>query len=388
MVTKSRSQKYIFSIGILLSLACLVQAQSAIPQSNPMTATASTTGQPLFTFVDQTTGQLYGRYITYETVPVAGYQYQEVTEKQWVPEWVTENKLTTETSYVPMVSYQLQLRTAPSTNPFSAPKQYWQYVPVVQYQTNNVQKSQPITYQRYVEKEVKKAVPVFVTKQEQRPTFADRPMNSNTSTTAMASAPSTAFPTRPLDSTLVQSQIQPAPTPYYSSAPAGYNPSLASYAAYNPYGMGGVQGRPPSVVQPAYPASSATQFVNNPTPNAGLAYMPTGASYPVTAAYPAPNLWSSIMYRTGSLFPSGWTGAPATTNTYVASNGMSSTPTYQTGYPSDTAAVSSYNGISFSPSSSPSSFGTQGAAPSTWSVSPVNDYRDPSQTGIPASVLR
>ncbi len=131
------------------------------------------------TFTDARTGQLYGRYIIYETVPVVAYQHQEVTEQQWVPEWVTEEKLMAQTNYIPVVTYQLQLQTERSMNPFAQPKQYWQYVPVVQYQPNFTQVKQPVTYQKYVQKEVKKSIPVLVSQSQPRPKFVDMPLQGN-----------------------------------------------------------------------------------------------------------------------------------------------------------------------------------------------------------------
>ncbi len=101
-------------------------------------------------------------------------------KRQFVPEWVQETKPTTQVQYVPIVTYQLQPVQAPNWNPFSAPRQYWKYVPQVQYQPRYYQPNQPITYQKYVEKEVTKYVPEMVVKQERVPQFADRPLTPAT----------------------------------------------------------------------------------------------------------------------------------------------------------------------------------------------------------------
>jgi hypothetical protein len=368
--------------------------------TNPMAGIANQ--QPVATFYDPATGQQYGRYIIYETVPVATYQQQEVIEKQWVPEWVTENKLTTQTNYTPIVTYQLQLQNSWNLNPFAQSQPRWQYVPVVQYQANNVQVNQPITYQKYVEKEFRKVIPVLKTEQQSRPKYADRPINPNG--TMFASNPN--FPSRSISLYPNQPFVQPAPPAYYannnatSGTPA---PNLASVPAYNPNGFniptnytqstngnntnGWVaQNRVPSYAPPAIP------FANNPYPNAGVAsynypnpYTNTVAARP---AFQMPRFFS----QTGAIFQGGlFNGSPKSigTNTYVASNPMASASAWSgsnnwlTNPP--LFSGNSGSGITFRPTTPSNNYTTPS---SSWNMTPVNNYRDPSQTGIPASVLR
>jgi hypothetical protein len=358
--------------------------------------------QPITTFYDPSTGQQYGRYIIYETVPIASYQQQEVIEKQWVPEWVTENKLTTQTNYTPLVTYQLQLQNSSNLNPFATSQPRWQYVPIVQYQANNIQVSQPITYQKYVEKEFRKIIPVLKTEQQSRPKYADRPINPNG--TMVASNPN--FPSRPINSYPNQAVVQPAPPAYYANNNAANGTpvaNLASVPAYSPNGFnmqptnmqpnngysssGWVaQNRVPNYSQPA------TQFVNNPYPNAGVA----NYNYPnpytnAVAARPAFQM-PSLFSRTGSLFQAGTFNGYANStgaNTYVASAPMANTNAsggsnnWLTNPP--LYSGDSGSGITFRPTTPTTNYT---APPNSWNMTPVNNYRDPSQTGIPSSVLR
>lgn len=360
--------------------------------------------QPITTFYDPSTGQQYGRYIIYETVPIASYQQQEVIEKQWVPEWVTENKLTTQTNYTPLVTYQLQLQNASNLNPFATSPPRWQYVPVVQYQANNIQVNQPITYQKYVEKEFRKIIPVLKTEQQSRPKYADRPINPNG--TMVASNPN--FPSRPLNSYPNQAIVQPAPPAYYANNNAT---NLASVPAYSPNGF-----KPTNYMQPTTGSSSSgwvaqnsvpnytppsTQFVNSPYPNAGVANYSAGVanySYPnpytnSVAARPAFPLLS-FFSQTGALFQGGAGMANGSanlsgTNTYVASNSMASADAWggSANWITNPPLVSGNNGsgITFRPTTPTTNYSTPS---NSWNMTPVNDYRDPSQTGIPASVLR
>ncbi len=355
----------------------------------------TTNQQPVTTFYDPATGQQYGRYIIYETVPVASYQQQEVLEKQWVPEWVTENKLTTQTNYTPIVTYQLQLQNGWNLNPFAASQPRWQYVPIVQYQANNVQVNQPITYQKYVEKEFRKIIPVLKTEQQPRPKYVDRPLNPNG--TMLASNPN--FPSRPMSSYPNQTVIQPAPAAYYASNSTYGTPvsNLASVPAYNGFNMPAYSGYGSNgwVAQNRVPTNTtpSPQYSNNPYPNTGVANYAYPNPYTNAVAARPPFQLPNFFSRTGSLFQSELFQNAANsygTNTYVASNPMANTnswggtnnywltnpPLYSGG---------SGSGVTFRPTSPTANYTTPSNA---WNMTPVNNYRDPSQTGIPSSVIR
>lgn len=361
------------------------------------------------TFTDARTGQLYGRYIIYETVPVVTYQQQEVSEQQWVPEWVTEEKLLAQTNYVPIVTYQLQLRTEPTLNPFAAPRQSWQYVPVVQYQPNFTQVKQPVTYQKFVQKEVKKSIPVLVSQSQPRAKFVDMPMQN----TAPGSAMNTQVagggpvqppvPTRPLDyPTYPSSAVVMTPPPAYypstwgtqNNAPAS---SLAAYPAYNPQ-YSGWNATNPWLLARQQSAPPQSRNLNNPIANGG---MPPTNYGPMLAARPTFQ-WPQLMGRTGSLFSGGLFKSNASTPgmgtsgygsansgaTYVASNpspieGGALLPISNS--MGGAFSTAGNNGVRFIPRSENYPLG---APNSGWSMVPVNNYRDPSQSGIPASVLR
>ncbi|WP_146675029.1 hypothetical protein [Pirellula sp. SH-Sr6A] len=422
-------------------------AQNAPPTNGPNGAAVgpSATGADGFarpqlssTFTDSRTGQLYGRYIIYETVPVVTYQQQEVSEQQWVPEWVTEEKLLGQTNYIPIVTYQLQLRSEPTLNPFAPPRQSWQYVPVVQYQPNFTQVKQPVTYQKYVQKEVKKSIPVLVSQSQPRAKFVDMPMqNAGAGAAQVAGGGSVQppVPTRPLDTpTYPSSAIVMTPPPVYypntggapNSSPAS---NLAAYPAYNPQ-YSGWNATNPWLLARQQSASNIARNVNNPTANGGLppgsyGTLTAGTNPPATGTpgnMPAnygpmlaarPNFqWPQLMGRTGSLFPGGLFKSNASTPgfgtsgfgasgfgmggygtansgaTYVASNpspieGGALLPVANaTGYPFTSAGN---NSVRFIPRTDAYPLGTPN---SSWSMVPVNNYRDPTQSGIPASVLR
>jgi hypothetical protein len=77
------------------------------------------------------------------------------------------------------------------------------------------------------------------------------------------------------------------------------------------------------------------------------------------------------------------------TNTYVASNSMASADAWagSTNWITNPPLYSGNDGsdITFRPTTPTTNDTTP---PNYWNMTPVNDYRDPSQTGIPASVLR
>ncbi len=374
------------------------------------------------TFTDARTGQLYGRYIIYETVPVVAYQHQEVTEQQWVPEWVTEEKLMAQTNYIPVVTYQLQLQTERSMNPFAQPKQYWQYVPVVQYQPNFTQVKQPVTYQKYVQKEVKKSIPVLVSQSQPRPKFVDMPLQGNgtlapgSSQIAGSASVQQPVPTRPLDYPMYPSSaivaVPPAayyPSPNATPGSATAGSALAAYPAYNPQ-FSGWSATNPYLLARQNTSSTPPRNVNNPAANGG---MPPGSYYASAGTMPTnvtPTLaarptfqWPQLMTRTGSIFQGGFLksnpstssyGTASSGTAYLASNPLGMTNPMPMGGGSILPLNNSYNNTFNSAGNSGARFipradgSTLNGNAGGWSMVPVNNYRDPSQSGIPASVLR
>jgi hypothetical protein len=372
---------------------------------------------PVMTFVDPRSGQMYGRYVLYETVPVAKYEYKPVVERQFVPEWVQETKPTTQVQYVPIVTYQLQPVQAQNWNPFSVPRQNWQYVPQVQYQPRYYQTNQPITYQKYVEKEVTKYVPEMVVKQERVPQFADRPLtpatyqpnnqynNANTNTVAQQPPP-----IRPLNSfnQPVGTMVANAPSPYYASSQQPYNPAANSFAAAT---NGGFYGNRWGTATYAANPNNATvnPYVNNPTPNAGLNSNWNQAN--AMAASRSPNPFTNFFSRLGPLYANGQN---------VASSGTANTPILPTQIPPSNSGSQVYpGGVSYVASSTGGWGGTTGVPPSNplaipffgnsatssgltfrpqtpsyptsnanWGLAPVDNYRDPTQSGMSSSVIR
>lgn len=379
------------------------------------------------TFTDTRTGQVYGRYIIYETVPVVAYQHQEVTEQQWVPEWVTEEKLMAKTNYIPVVSYQLQLQTERSMNPFVQPRQFWQYVPIVQYQPNFTQVKQPVTYQKYVQKEVKKSIPVLVSQSQPRAKFVDMPLQGNginaagTPQVAGGASVHPPVPTRPLDyPTYPSSAIVVAPPAAYypaSGGTMGVAPSasaLAAYPAYNPQ-YSGWSATNPWLLARQYSAPTVAKNVNNPVANGGMPpgtySVPTGmppSTYSTPAGMPPVNYtaalaapptirWPQVMSQTGALFQSEFFKSNSSNALYGAANPgttyLASSPSPMGGGvipPPYGTTANAYNangssGAYFIPRADTSATTNPS---SSWSMVPVDNYRDPSQSGMPASVLR
>jgi hypothetical protein len=369
----------------------------------------SATGTPVMTFVDPSSGQPYGRYIIQETVPTVAFSYQEVKERVYVPKTITENKTTTVTQYVPIHSQQLQLQNVPSWNPFAQPQQVWRYVPIVQYQPNYVQVTQPVTYQKYEEQEVTRMVPVLSSQSRQVPRYVDRPLNQSpngvntvagnpiptsnpnfyqqAAQVAQANRSLSRFQTRPIDYPSNsgyqgfpnRNLLAQAPAPYYpnlnynqapyNTAPA-YNP-VPNNAANPMVATANVPTQPlantsnTNFVIPAVPLRPNLQY----TPNAVTGYNP----YANTASRPL-FTWPTFASGTGSLFSHSLFSSNRNTN-YVASNTPVAQP-YVWGN-------NNQNGISFRPNSSPF------AAPQqNWGMTPGNNYRDPMQGGMPATVLR
>jgi hypothetical protein len=371
---------------------------------------------PVMTFVDPRSGQMYGRYVLYETVPVAKYEYKPVVERQYVPEWVQETKPTTQVQYVPIVTYQVQPVQAPTWNPFSAPRQYWQYVPQVQYQPRYYQINQPITYQKYIEKEVTKYVPEMVVKQERVPQFADRPLtpstyqpgnqNGSASGNLVAQQPP---PIRPVDSfnQPIGTMVSTAPSPYYASTQQPFNSASNTFTAANNGGFYGNRwGTASYAATPTY--ASVNPNVNNPIPNAGI--NPNWNQANAMAASQSPNPFTNFLSRLGPLYGSG---------SIMASNGVANPPIPSTQIvPSSSGSQVYPGGVNYVASSSGGWGGTTGGSsnplsipffgnaatssgltfrPQTpsyptnnqnWGLAPVDDYRDPTQSGMSSSVIR
>ena len=384
--------------------------QTAAPiHSNLNNSDGFATGTPVLTFVDPSSGQPYGRYIIHETVPIVAYSYQEVKERVYVPKTITENKTTTVTQYVPIHSQQLQLQNVPSWNPFAQPQQVWRYVPIVQYQPNYVQVTQPVTYQKYEEQEVTRMVPVLSSQSKQVPRYVDRPISQSPNggnTIANNSIPTnnpnfyqqaaqvaqgnrslSRFPTRPIEYPTNpgyqgfpnRNLLAQAPAPYYPNP----NYNQAPYNTVPPYNTAQYNAANPMVASANVPAqplpnTSNTNFVipavplrpNLPyTPNTVAGYNP----YANTASRPF-FTWPTFASGTGSLFNSSLFSSNRNTN-YVASNTPVAQP-YVWGN-------NNQNGMSFRPNTSPF------AAPQQyWGMTPGNNYRDPMQGGMPATVLR
>lgn len=293
---------------------------------------------PVMTFVDPANGQPYGRYVIDETIPVVAYSYQEVKERVFVPTTITENKTTTVTQYFPIQSHQLQLRNVPNWNPFASPQQVWQYVPIVQYQPNYVQVTQPVTYQKFEEREVSRMIPVFGSQSKQVHRFADRPLGQSPgggNTIASNIAANNASNTIVIPAVPLRPNMQPNPN------------AMASYNGYGGYGANGNQnyGVAPN---PAYP-------------------------YAITASQPL-SRWTSFASGTGSLFSGSLFNNNRNTN-YVASNTPVGQP-YVWGN-------NNQSSMSFRPNTSPYVTPQQ-----SWGMPPGNSYRDPMQGGMPTTVLR
>lgn len=412
------------AILIALSLAVHGSAQ-VLPQNmpnqnnlaSPQTNNSFQPETPIMTFVDPRSGQMYGRYVLYETVPVAKYEYKPVVERQFVPEWVQETKTTTQVQYVPVVTYQLQPVQAPNWNPFSAPRQYWQYVPQVQYQPRYYQSNQPITYQKYVEKEVTKYVPEMVVKQERVPQFADRPLAPNG--LQASNQPGTMNgnlanqqppPIRPLNSLNqpMGTMVAAAPAPYYAPAQQPFVPASSQQAGSN---QGGFYGnRWGTATYAAAPNNaSVNPYVNNPNPNAGM--QPTwNQSNAMIASRPS-NPFTNLFNRTGPLYNSGpqmasngsvnpvmppTTYPPGGQNSATYNNGVGYVASNGSAWSNGTGSRSS-NPLSipfFGNSASSSGITFRPQTPSypmnntNWGLTPVDNYRDPTQSGMSGAMIR
>jgi len=441
-------------IAPLIAVVCMCSMADAfqglgqgdvLPPTNSMPANATTTNTsqpnnnsdgfaasaPVMTFVDQT-GQLYGRYVITEAVPVVNYSYQQVTERIYMPKTVTENKTVTKTQYTPIYSYQPQLRNVPNSNPFASPKQVWQNVLVVQYQPSYVQVNEPVTYQKYELQDVPRNVPILLTQSEQRARFVDRPLvNTPNAANAMTMNPSnlvggnivqqtaqtaqdnrntSRVPTSPIGYPVSNpagnypgtmsgqnpNSIAQAPLPYYPNTgnPAYPTSTYASNSVLpavpvqqsNPSGQNQVASNQP--VQPTYPQQYPASYQQYPASyqQYPTSYQPYPASsqpsqptsYTNTASLPVYQ-WPAFVAATGSLFSSDPFSSSSIPPSYVASN----TPYIQPYSQPYIWGNSNQTATDFRPNSSP-----YAAPPPTWGMSPTSTYRDPMQGGMQATELR
>jgi hypothetical protein len=377
---------------------------------------ASTSSNPIMTFTDPY-GQAYGRYIINETVPEVAYDFQPVVEKLYLPKTVTENKLITQVQYIPVYSYQPQLRNIYGWNPFAPPQQVWENVLVVQQQPNYVQVSQPVTYQRYEPQEVTKMVPVLTTKSKQVTKTVDRPLgpapnganlvannvapntfqspNNNiiqqSALIAQANRNMSRFPTRPIDYPYggypAPYYYNPPAAPYYvypntNIANAAVAPNNAAMIASNPAPNNSAPQTtvyPAMPLRPVYPGPPNAMAVNTPYQNAGYPNSPyaTNPAYANTAARPT-FAWPNIASSTGTLFNKSIFGNSRNPN-YVATNTQVGQPyLWGNGAPNNMMGTAG-----FRPNSSPYT-----TPQPNWGIAPGNNYRDPVQGGMPATVLR
>ena len=287
------------------------------------------------TFLDMYSGQPWGRYVVSETVTVPKYEYREVKDKVWVPVWVQEPRQTTTTQYDQVVSYQLRPRSVPSANPFAAPQQILEYVPIVQYQPRNAQTTQMTAYQKYEEREVSRMVPVLVNASEQRQRFVDRPLSASatpgvatsnlvqdSAMLAQANRTTARYPTRSID----------YPTqPKYGSPVYGYTSSNTTWNT--PVTLA----PPPPMTVPQYTArqTASAPIIPIASQTAAPAYPPmyagTGTPIPPPSGPPTmPSVYGSPAAPGGypnPAYPGYPTGAPTVPPLYAAS------PNPQAGYP-------------------------------------------------------
>lgn len=294
------------------------------------------------TFLDMYSGQPWGRYVVSETVTVPKYEYREVKDKVWVPVWVQEPRQTTTTQYDQVVSYQLRPRSVPSANPFAAPQQILEYVPIVQYQPRNAQTTQMTAYQKYEEREVSRMVPVLVNASEQRQRFVDRPLSASatpgvatsnlvqdSAMLAQANRTTARYPTRSID----------YPTqPKYGSPVYGYTSSNTTWNT--PVTLA----PPPPMTVPQYTArqTASAPIIPIASQTAAPAYPPmyagTGTPIPPPSGPPTmPSVYGSPAAPGGypnPAYPGYPTGAPTVPPLYAASpNPQAGYPYPQAGYP-------------------------------------------------------
>jgi len=321
----------------ILPIAIAQSPSGQLPTSQSQTPSVDQfqNNVPVMTFLDMYSGQPWGRYVVSETVTVPKYEYREVKDKVWVPVWVQEPRQTTTTQYDQVVSYQLRPRSVPSANPFAAPQQILEYVPIVQYQPRNAQTTQMTAYQKYEEREVSRMVPVLVNASEQRQRFVDRPLSASatpgvatsnlvqdSAMLAQANRTTARYPTRSID--------YPA-QPKYGSPVYGYTSSNTTWNT--PVTLA----PPPPMTVPQYTArqTASAPIIPIASQTAAPAYPPmyagTGTPIPPPSGPPSmPSVYGSPAAPGGypnPAYPGYPTGAPTVPPLYAAA------PNPQAGYP-------------------------------------------------------
>ncbi len=302
------------SICQIYASSSTLQAQYALPASGvasppaPPIVTAPT-GVYVQTNVDPVTGKQVDIYLEHEAVPVLKWEQQEVTERRFVPQWVHETQKTTEVQYIPSVSYQTQAKNLNAWNPLLPPRIAYEYIPVTQYQTVNQVVDKPITYQKYVDQEVKVIVPKLVQVTEQRAKYTQRDRNTSLQSSLSASATSMSNPLATQSSNL--RSLQPSLSPEQQSAQsalANRNTLSTSYVTRP------IQGPANAPTYPYSPYAARTTPANVPT----YAAMPQ--TFYAAPAYPAQQTFAPQNYSPVNSFA---------TAGYQQSNPPSYPTTYQ-----------------------------------------------------------
>jgi hypothetical protein len=370
-------------------------------------STAPPNSQYVGSYTDPGSGRAFDRYLTQESIPITQWKQEEVTERRWVPEWVTENQKVTQTQYTPYVQYLPQARVVNSWNVFAQPQVAWYYQPVTQYQPVQQLVDQPVTYQKYVEKDFRMVIPkaVQTTQAQQRYVDVERTVNPATP----SAIPSTAPVNNPMSNAASLAVTdRNTLTPGYDTRPASpyYAANTQSLGAY-PYS--------PFAYTSANRAPSFNLAASYPMPYAAAAYpgYPSAANpyaYPMTTAPPMYSFSSYPMagssaampgypgyptgYQTASAYLPAWmnTQGPLLGQTYFQYNpsqlATSDAPPSTTPYPTtNTLAMTTPSPVSseLRPSTAP----VYPQANPGWDATAMQStYRDPYQAGIPATVLR
>ena len=257
--------------------------------------------QPVYSFRDPRTGVAYDRYLEPESVPAMRWEWQEVTERRWVPQNVTENRQVTQIEYQPLVSYQAQQQIDGRWNPFATPQTSTQFVPMTQYQPVNKVVTQPVTYQKYVEQDVKVRVPKLVQATESRMHYVDRPRSGTAGAAPGNPIAASNYPLSPIYQpanpypAVQQTPIQYAPgpyaeNPYYApqavavAVPSQVFPLSPQIALQQQAVLPSVGSTVLSAPSTAPPPGLASPYVQTPILPANSVAIPSPANYAATPA--------------------------------------------------------------------------------------------------------
>lgn len=357
-------------------------AQAQLSAAPPVMPTDAAVASPVTavgavyigTITDPVTGRQYDRYEEPEQVPVVRWEQQAATERRWIAEWTTETMKSTETRYVPVVTYQPQQHIANRWNPMAQPQVQWNYVPVTQYQAINQVVERPVTYQKYVQRDVPVLVPKPVQTTETRKRLVDRerPSPSGQAAAPTSGLPAIPDPARTAADAAAASRLLAQASPYriyplqgnYAPAGGGYGYPYSPYAAL-------------VTPRPAYSGGPIPSYAQSPM----LATAPVPAPY--QAAYPSYNAtardwfrWPAWTQRQGPWFQQNPYATPA-------SNGYAP-PSY---YAPSTASIASVPSV-LRPSTASVLPTYQAPANTTWGSAGSSFIRDPMQQGMAPSVLR